>query len=262
MTDQNGSRGMRLIAGNSNRALAEAIGQHLKIEPVKAQVRRFADMEVFVEIQENVRGEDMFVMQSTSYPANDNLMELLIMIDALRRAAYARGFLANRPLAGTFEIPSAMQTGKRLGMVTMNDTLLALVEQQQVEPKEAYLKFKIDWEFRLQNQTYTEWAAAKRKSITKSTLKQKNTRKLVRALNAMGITGWLDAGGHGHSEDMKVQERFTRTDFGHIDVAVTITDPKVFTRPFTINFVERLLPDTDVFEHFCIEAEKDAAHMK
>ena len=74
--------------------------------------------------------------------------------------------------------------------------------------------------------------------------------------------GWLDAGGHGHSEDMKVQERFTRTDFGHIDVAVTITDPKVFTRPFTINFVERLLPDTDVFEHFCIEAEKDAAHMK
>jgi ribose-phosphate pyrophosphokinase len=90
MADQNGSRGMRLIAGNSNRSLAEAIGQHLKIEPVKAQVRRFADMEVFVEIQENVRGEDMFVMQSTSYPANDNLMELLIMIDALRRASARR----------------------------------------------------------------------------------------------------------------------------------------------------------------------------
>ncbi len=90
MTDQNGSRGMRLIAGNSNRALAEAIAQHLKIEPVKAQVRRFADMEVFVEIQENVRGEDMFVVQSTSYPANDNLMELLIMIDALRRASARR----------------------------------------------------------------------------------------------------------------------------------------------------------------------------
>ena len=90
MTDQNGSRDMRLIAGNSNRALAEAIAQHLKIEPVKAQVRRFADMEVFVEIQENVRGEDMFVVQSTSYPANDNLMEFLIMIDALRRASARR----------------------------------------------------------------------------------------------------------------------------------------------------------------------------
>ena len=90
MADQNGSRGMRLIAGNSNPALATAIGQYLKIEPVKSQVRRFADMEVFVEIQENVRGEDMFVIQSTSYPANDNLMELLIMIDALRRASARR----------------------------------------------------------------------------------------------------------------------------------------------------------------------------
>src|ERR1700689_3553247 len=90
MTDQNGSRDMRLIAGNSNPGLAEAIGQYLKIEPVKSQVRRFADMEVFVEIQENVRGEDMFVIQSTSFPANDNLMELLIMIDALRRASARR----------------------------------------------------------------------------------------------------------------------------------------------------------------------------
>ena len=83
----NGSRGMRLITGNSNPHLAEAIGQYLKLPFVNAQVRRFADMEVFVEIQENVRGEDMFVIQSTSYPANDNLMELLIMIDALRRAS-------------------------------------------------------------------------------------------------------------------------------------------------------------------------------
>jgi ribose-phosphate pyrophosphokinase len=90
MTDLNGSRGMRLIAGNSNHALANAIGQHLTLEPVKAQVRRFADMEVFVEVQENVRGEDMFVLQSTSFPANDNLMELLIMIDALRRASARR----------------------------------------------------------------------------------------------------------------------------------------------------------------------------
>src|SRR6202167_731716 len=90
MTDLNGSRGMRLIAGNSNHILANDIGQYLKTEPVKAQVRRFADMEVFVEIQENVRGEDMFVIQSTSFPANDNLMELLIMIDALRRASERR----------------------------------------------------------------------------------------------------------------------------------------------------------------------------
>src|SRR5579863_6773429 len=90
MTDLNGSRGMRLIAGNSNHTLANDIGRHLTLEPVKAQVRRFADMEVFVEVQENVRGEDMFVIQSTSFPANDNLMELLIMIDALKRASAHR----------------------------------------------------------------------------------------------------------------------------------------------------------------------------
>ena len=90
MTDRSGSRGMRLITGNSNAPLAEAIGQHLKLPYVKAAVRRFSDMEIFVEVQENVRGEDMFVIQSTSYPANDNLMELLIMIDALRRASARR----------------------------------------------------------------------------------------------------------------------------------------------------------------------------
>src|SRR5690242_21878054 len=90
MTDQNGSRGMKLLAGNSNRPLAEAIGQYLKLPYTKAVVRRFADMEVFVEVQENVRGEDMFVIQSTSFPANDNLMELLIVIDALRRASARR----------------------------------------------------------------------------------------------------------------------------------------------------------------------------
>ncbi len=81
---------MKLLAGNSNHALAEAIGQHLKLTYTKSVVRRFADMEVFVEIQENVRGEDMFVIQSTSFPANDNLMELLIIIDALRRASAKR----------------------------------------------------------------------------------------------------------------------------------------------------------------------------
>ncbi len=90
MSDANGARGMKLLAGNANRSLAEAIAQHLKLPFTKAVVRRFADMEVFVEVQENVRGEDMFVLQSTSYPANDNLMELLVIIDALRRASARR----------------------------------------------------------------------------------------------------------------------------------------------------------------------------
>jgi len=72
---------------------------------------------------------------------------------------------------------------------------------------------------------------------------------------------WLDARGHGHSEDMRVEERFHRRDFGHLDVTVTITDPKIFTKPVTINFVEELLPDTDVFEHICAENEKDAGHL-
>ncbi len=81
---------MKLVAGNSNRALAEAIAAYLNSPLTKCQVRRFADMEVFVEIQENVRGEDVFVIQSTSFPANDNLMELLIIIDALRRASAKR----------------------------------------------------------------------------------------------------------------------------------------------------------------------------
>jgi ribose-phosphate pyrophosphokinase len=81
---------MKLLAGNSNRPLAEAIAQYLRVPFTKAVVRRFADMEVFVEIQENVRGEDMFVIQSTSFPANDNLMELLIIIDALKRASAKR----------------------------------------------------------------------------------------------------------------------------------------------------------------------------
>ncbi len=71
---------------------------------------------------------------------------------------------------------------------------------------------------------------------------------------------WLDARGHGHSEDMRVEERFERRDFGHLDVAVTIEDPKTFTKPFTIHFTEQLLPDTDVIEHICAEDEKDAAH--
>jgi ribose-phosphate pyrophosphokinase len=81
---------MKLVAGNSNRALAEAIGEYLELPLTACSVRRFADMEVFVEIQENVRGQDVFVIQSTSYPANDHLMELLIIIDALRRSSAKR----------------------------------------------------------------------------------------------------------------------------------------------------------------------------
>lgn len=90
---------MKLIAGNSNLPLAQAIAGYLETTLIEANVRRFADEEIFVEILENVRGEDMFVVQSTSYPANDNLMELLIMIDALRRAS-ARRITAVLPYFG------------------------------------------------------------------------------------------------------------------------------------------------------------------
>lgn len=81
---------MKLVAGNSNRPLAEAIAAYLNVPLAKAQVKRFADMEVFVEIQENVRGEDVFIIQSTSFPTNDHIMELLIITDALRRASARR----------------------------------------------------------------------------------------------------------------------------------------------------------------------------
>jgi ribose-phosphate pyrophosphokinase len=81
---------MKLLAGNSNRALAEAIATHLGVALCRSVVRRFADQEIWVEVLENVRGEDTFVIQSTSAPANDHLMELLIMVDALRRASARR----------------------------------------------------------------------------------------------------------------------------------------------------------------------------
>jgi len=81
---------MKLFAGNSNEVLAGQISEYLDIPLGKANVRRFADQEIFVEILENVRGEDCFILQSTSYPANDHLMELLIMIDAARRASARR----------------------------------------------------------------------------------------------------------------------------------------------------------------------------
>ena len=90
---------MKLVAGNSNRPLAEAIAAYLEIPLSKCIVRRFADMEIFVEVQENVRGEDVFVIQSTSAPANDHLMELLIIIDALKRAS-ARRITAVLPYFG------------------------------------------------------------------------------------------------------------------------------------------------------------------
>ncbi|MGH7089247.1 MAG: ribose-phosphate pyrophosphokinase, partial [Stellaceae bacterium] len=81
---------MKILACNSNRPLAEAISAYLNLPLTDASVRRFSDMEVFVEVHENVRGEDVFVIQSTSYPANDNLMELLVTLDALKRASARR----------------------------------------------------------------------------------------------------------------------------------------------------------------------------
>jgi ribose-phosphate pyrophosphokinase len=88
MSAKNGS--IKLVAGNSNPVLAAEIAAWLELPLTKANVRRFADMEIFVEIQENVRGSDVFVIQSTSFPVNDHLMELLIVTDALRRASARR----------------------------------------------------------------------------------------------------------------------------------------------------------------------------
>jgi len=90
---------MKILACNSNQPLAEAVSAYLNQPLTKASVRRFSDMEIFVEIEENVRGEDCFIVQSTSYPANDNLMELLVMIDALRRGS-ARRITAVMPYFG------------------------------------------------------------------------------------------------------------------------------------------------------------------
>lgn len=81
---------MKLLAGNSNTALAQAMADFLKVELTQASIKRFSDMEIFVELHENVRGQDVFLIQSTSFPANDNLMELLICLDALRRSSARR----------------------------------------------------------------------------------------------------------------------------------------------------------------------------
>jgi ribose-phosphate pyrophosphokinase len=110
---------MKLVAGNSNRVLAEAIAAYLEIPLAKCLVRRFADQEIFVEVMENVRGEDVFVIQSTSAPANDHLMELLIIIDALRRAS-ARRITAVVPYFGY-----ARQDRKRGGRTPISAKLVA-----------------------------------------------------------------------------------------------------------------------------------------
>jgi ribose-phosphate pyrophosphokinase len=89
-SDNRGNLAVKIVAGNSNRPLADAISAYLKLPMTKGQVKRFADMEIFVEIQENVRGQDVFIVQSTSFPANDNMMELLILIDALKRSSARR----------------------------------------------------------------------------------------------------------------------------------------------------------------------------
>ncbi len=81
---------MKLLAGNSNGSLAQAMAKYLSVELTQASIKRFSDMEIFVELEENVRGQDVFLIQSTSYPANDNLMELLICLDALRRSSAKR----------------------------------------------------------------------------------------------------------------------------------------------------------------------------
>jgi len=73
--------------------------------------------------------------------------------------------------------------------------------------------------------------------------------------------GWLDARGTGHSEALRVEERFRRRDFGHLDLTLTVTDPNVFTTPITFSVVEELLPDTDLFEHYCLENERDDRHF-
>ena len=90
---------IKLVSGNANRPLAEGISKELRVELTRGLCKRFADREIFVELHDNVRGEDVFVIQPTSHPANDNLMELLILIDALKRAS-ARRITAVMPYFG------------------------------------------------------------------------------------------------------------------------------------------------------------------
>jgi ribose-phosphate pyrophosphokinase len=108
------SRGpaIQVVAGNSNRPLADAIAGYLKQDLTKSVIKRFADGEIFVEIHDNVRGQDVFVIQSTSYPTNDNLMEMLIIVDALRRSS-AKRITAVMPYFGTTD-PDHGQAGRQL----------------------------------------------------------------------------------------------------------------------------------------------------
>ena len=122
-----GTGDIKLVCGNSNRALAEAIAAYLKQPLTKCSVRRFADMEIFVEIQENVRGADVFVIQSTSFPTNDHLMELLIIIDALRRSS-ARRITAVLPYFGY-----ARQDRRASGRTPISAKLVAnLIDRKSV----------------------------------------------------------------------------------------------------------------------------------
>jgi hypothetical protein len=84
---------------------------------------------------------------------------------------------------------------------------------------------------------------------------------LVIESSGFNDTGWIDARGTPHSEGMRVEERFHRRDFGHIDLAITLTDPTIFTRPISFSVVLDLMPDTDVFEHYCLENERDDRHF-
>ena len=108
---------MKLLSGNSNRTLSQAIAAHLDMPLTKAQVKRFADNEVFAVIEENVRGEDVFILQSTSYPANDNLMELLICIDALKRASGRRITAVIRRADARFSASMQISSSIRLSLV-------------------------------------------------------------------------------------------------------------------------------------------------
>ena len=84
---------------------------------------------------------------------------------------------------------------------------------------------------------------------------------LVVVTRGLNDKTWLDALGHPHSEDMRVTERFHRRDFGHMDVQITIDDPKTYTKPFSVKVTHRLLPDTDILEWYCAENEKDRKHL-
>lgn len=84
---------------------------------------------------------------------------------------------------------------------------------------------------------------------------------LVVDTNGINDRSWLDAGGHPHSSEMKLRERFRRRDFGHMDLEVTVDDPKMYTKPFTIKVTELLVPDSDILEAFCAENEKDRPHL-